>query len=171
LASAIEAATAKAVQKLFSEHPGHYYYLSLITTGDALAPTLAAWSEESLDKAVNYAPDKEKARWFLKWSYADSPFCCFGDEFFEPIRKLFARRPNIHSLNDADYQAEYDLRLDAMEAAMARLDKQGIFGTGQDRLRIVVNVEVMPPDYTNTTRAKRLNPSQAIQTWLEEAAE
>lgn len=171
LASAITNATSKAVQKLFSEHPGHYYYVSLITSGDALAPTLSAWSIEALEQSVRHAPDRERARWLLKWSYADSPYCSFGDEFFEPVRQLFEMRPSIHSLSDDDWNAEYELRLRAMESAMSQVDNSGVFGTGEQRLGMVVNVEVMPPDFTNTLRAHRLNPPEAIRTWLEEAAE
>ena len=61
--------------------------------------------------------------------------------------------------------------MSAMEEAMARLDQAGLFGTGSKRAHIVINVEVMPPDYTNTERAKRLNPPEALVDWLKEAAE
>ena len=50
LSDAIASASVLAIRKLFAEHPGRYYYLSLITTGEALAPVLAAWSEEGLNK-------------------------------------------------------------------------------------------------------------------------
>ncbi|MNT83719.1 hypothetical protein D3C71_1528880 [compost metagenome] len=58
-----------------------------------------------------------------------------------------------------------------MELAMARLNEEGLFGHGSRRLRLVVNVEVMPPDQTNTDRAKRLNPPGALNEWLSEVAE
>jgi hypothetical protein len=58
-----------------------------------------------------------------------------------------------------------------MEAAMAQLDREGLFGTGRARLDVVINVEVMPPDWTNTVRAKRLNPPGALHEWLDEVAE
>jgi len=177
LVAAIESAAEMAIKDLFVRHPGHYYYLSFITTGEAHPPILAAWSEEALEEAVRNEvdsrrrPDKEDARWGLKWSYADSPFCCYGSEHFERVNHLFAMRPGIDSLDASAWEAEYDLRLRAMETALSRLDLKGTFGVGEERLRMVVNVEVMPPDFTNTERAKRLNPPEAIRTWLEEAAE
>lgn len=58
-----------------------------------------------------------------------------------------------------------------MESAIVKLDRKGVFGHGGDRERIVVNVEVMPPDFTNTQRAVRLNPPEAVRTWIDEAAE
>jgi len=75
------------------------------------------------------------------------------------------------STTEQAWASEYEIRLRAMEAAIARLDAEGLFGSGPDRLRIVVNVEVMPPDYTNTVRAQRLNPQEALTTWLHEASE
>ncbi len=45
-----------------------------------------------------------------------------------------------------------------MEKAMVRLDATSIFGKGNERESIYINVEVIPPDHTNTERAKRLNP-------------
>ncbi|MBQ5560883.1 MAG: DUF4303 domain-containing protein, partial [Lachnospiraceae bacterium] len=50
-------------------------------------------------------------------------------------------------------------------------DAKGIFGRGKQRLDIVINAEFMPPDYTNTERALRLNPKEALYEWLEEIAE
>lgn len=45
------------------------------------------------------------------------------------------------------------------------------FGEGDTRNNIVINVELMLPDYNNTLRAMRLNPSEALSDWLSEAAE
>jgi hypothetical protein len=58
-----------------------------------------------------------------------------------------------------------------MEAAMKRLNEEGLFGSGPERWSIVVNVEVMPPDETNTARGIRLNPAEALTEWFEEWAE
>jgi hypothetical protein len=52
-----------------------------------------------------------------------------------------------------------------------RLNAKGLFGKGKERLGIVINAEVMPPDYTNTQRALRLNPRDALTAWLREMAE
>jgi hypothetical protein len=66
---------------------------------------------------------------------------------------------------------EFELRLRAMERALARLDAEGVFGTGARRHRLVINAEVMPPDFTNTERALRLNPEESLKDWLAECAE
>ena len=171
LADAIESATRMAIKDLFAQYPDHhFYYVALITSGEANPPALTAWSKEALDDAVKNGLG---ASWDLKWSYGESPFFCFGEHCFQHVKDLFLKRPDMNSLVwvEGAFQAEYELRLRAMETAMSRLDQQGLFGTGEDRLKIAVNVEVMPPDYTNTERAKRLNPPEAIRTWLKEEAE
>lgn len=58
-----------------------------------------------------------------------------------------------------------------MEEVMHNLDIGGMFGRGEKRLGIVINAEFMPPDFTNTERALRLNPKEALNQWLEEIAE
>jgi hypothetical protein len=168
LADAIADATRRAVSNLFQKHPGHFYYCALITTGEAHRPFVTAWSEEALNEAALRDREPVKARELLKWSHADSPYCCFGDEHFSTVATLFDARP---SLDGDNWRSEWQFRVDAMEAALSRLDREGLFGRGAERSRIFVNVEVMPPDYTNVERAARLNPSAAMRSWLQEAAE
>jgi hypothetical protein len=172
LTDAIADAARTAFTKLFRDHPENFYYCSLITNGKAHPPILAAWSWEALDAAVAGTADPSDARWGLKWSYADSPYLCYCDAHFGRVRILFELRPQIGTgMTAEDWTTEYNLRLRAMERAMARLDMEGIFGTGETRLRVVINAEVMPPDYTNTERAVRLNPAGALLEWLIECAE
>ncbi len=54
---------------------------------------------------------------------------------------------------------------------MINLDEKGLFGTGDERLNVVVNAEIMPPEYSNTERALRLNPMESLKEWLIEATE
>jgi hypothetical protein len=172
LVDAIADGARKAFSSLFQDKPGYYYYCSLITTGEALPPALVAWSYEALAAATASDKNPEAAQRAMKWSYGDSPFFCYGKKLFEKVNSLFRERPQLtHELSNEQWEAEYQFRLDAMEAAMALLDREGVFGTGAARLRTVVLVEVMPPDFTNTERAMRLNPPEALKEWLQEAAE
>ncbi len=156
-------ASKKAIASLFSSNDHRFYYCCLITTGEAHSPLLSAWSYEALEEACK---SEQCVPAEVKWSYADSPFCFFGEHYFEDLKALFNERPAVSSSNN-----EYSIRLHAMESALGKLDSEGIFGLGEERNSIYINVEVMPPDYTNTERAVRLNPQNAIQQWLEEAAE
>lgn len=164
LSDAIEAAVQRAVSALFAAHPERFYYCSIITTGEAHPPTLTACSVEALEREAAKCGSAEERMW-LEWSYGESPYFMYGDEHFSEVRRLFSLRP------DTGWEEEYELRLRAMETAMARLDAKGLFGVGKERLGIVINAEVMPPDYTNTQRALRLNPTDALTIWLKEVAE
>ena len=76
-------------------------------------------------------------------------------------------------MKDEAFEIEYEKRFLAMEEAMKQLDKEGLFEINQDRMDVVVLVEVAPPDITNTERAYRMNNviSDIFNEWLEEAAE
>lgn len=172
LADSIAGASRAAILQLFKEHRDHhFYYCSLITTGEGHAPALCAWSNEALAAVATDAGLSPEAVGELKWSYADSPFYCFGAHHFESVDRQFALRPPPDLNSSGDFLSEVGLRLNAMEAAMARLDREGLFGSGSKRHSIVINVEVMPPDHTNTARALRLNPPEALVQWLAEVAE
>ena len=165
LKRAIAVALRAAAERLFRETGESFYYFSLITTGEAHAPVLSAWSREKL------AAVPEADRSLVKWSYADSPYFDFGSEEFGEVRELFDQRPDMHSLEGESRFSEYEERLAIMEQALAEADAAGVFGRGAEREKIVIHVEVMPPDHTNTERALRLNPPRALDEWLGEAAE
>ena len=166
----IQTATEKAILKLFKEHKETFYYCSLITTGEGLCPIISAWSSESLEKTASAYTDIEEAKYYLKWSYAETPYYAYGEEFFIDVKKMFIERMNVLKTSE-EKQREVQIRINSMERVMHNLDEKGIFGHGKQRLGIVINAEFMPPDYTNTERALRLNPQEALVEWLEEIAE
>lgn len=172
LATPIADAARTAIEELFRENEGDsFYYCSLITTGEGHTPCLTAWSKEKLNEAVEAEGGGEDLVAELKWSYADSPFCYFGESHFEKIKQIFIGRSASKDCDSTSDASELEFRLKAMELAMAKLDEEGIFGSGNVRLQIVVNAEVMPPDHSNVERAVRLNPEQALTDWMKEAAE
>lgn len=158
-----------AFQKLFNNGE-HFYYCVLLTTGEGLAPIISAWSWEALDRVSQkyskaYAQD-------VKWSYADSPYYAFGyDEYFGDVKQLFEHRITIDKLNNEAWGKELDFRLMAMMKAMSILDKEGLFTQNQSRKNVLINVELMPPDASNTQRALELNNAEDIEDYLHEAAE
>lgn len=167
LVKLIEDAARNAIKSLFNQHNENFYYCSLITDGEGHCPLISAWSEEALQQMIQ--KDSRVSKEELKWSYADSPYYAFGEEFFEKVREVFNSR-SVSVYSDR-FLEEFEMRINSMEKAMEHLDKEGLFGKGEERLRIVINAEVMPPDYGNTERALRLNPKEALQEWLEEIAE
>lgn len=165
LATAILEAVTTAAEELFRQTGESFYYFALITSGEAHAPIVSAWSREKLSMVA----DAERP--LVKWSYADSPYCDFDSAAFGKVRRLFDLRPDILLLDEPHRSLEYLRRLAAMEAALSQADAAGLFGRGGVRERMVINVEVMPPDGSNTERAVRLNPPAFLREWMDEAAE
>jgi len=144
LSRAIEEAAINAWKRLISDHPERFYYVALVTTGSGSRPALAACSEEGLDIIASSDPDAIEARRVLRWSLPDSPYYAYADEFFVLVADLFLSRPQIDpSLVDAR-DAERELRFAAMESALSRMDLNGWFGTGAERLNLIINVEQLP---------------------------
>lgn len=160
---------AKIILRDLFNNNEHYYYVTLTTDGGANTPCISAWSYEALHRSSNDEQEQEE----IKWSYADSPYCCWKQEEFEKVKALLLSRENIWDLDSEAFDTEYNLRFEAMEAAMKRLDQEGMFDVNQERADVIVLVEVMPPDYTNTERAYRMNCEkyEIFSKWLEEAAE
>lgn len=170
LVEIIQNATQKALSKLFGEHKEKFYYCSLITTGEGLCPIISAWSNEALERVASEEDDVEEAKYYLKWSYDETPYFAYGEDYFEDVNKVFLKRMRVLA-TEKDKEKEIQLRINSMEKVMHNLDVKGMFGRGEERLGIVINAEFMPPDFTNTERALRLNPREALNEWLEEIAE
>lgn len=160
LADALTKATRAAVTDLFRDNPGHtFYYVTLTTPGEAFGPALSAWSHEALAQRT----DADEVR----YSYADSPFSISGEEHLKPVRDLFAARPEVFELDDEASDAEFELRLRAMETALRRLAEEGLFGADETRAEMLILAEVVPDDVDNVARARRLNPpGPALDAWL-----
>lgn len=164
-------ATKTAFTELFKEHEEFFYYCTLVTTGEGNCPYISAWSWQALKnfKDQEHIPDGEIIDY--KWSYADSPYCAYGWEYFKEVEEyVIANKPK--NIDDAeDWFSWENALLDTMETVMSTLDEQGVFGMGARRKSMLVNAEVSPADYTNTMRALRLNNKEDIRIWLREAAE
>ncbi|WP_342441950.1 DUF4303 domain-containing protein [Lysinibacillus sp. FSL K6-0057] len=174
LADVIVCAARKTFLDLF-KNGERYYYCTLCTTGEGHAPSVSAWSWEALERQAAKQTNSnisERAS-LIKWSYADSPYYCYGEENFSNVRQCFNKRPYIYTLEGEAWQQELALRLAAMELAMKKLDEEGLFALNQTRDSVCILVEVMPPEEINTEIALRLNhqSSTALQQWLLEAAE
>lgn len=172
LIAGVYLAAKAAFTQLFSNHRENYYYCSLITTDEARCPAIVAWSYEALNriKLAENLDDDDLLDY--KWSYADSPYYAYAHHCFDGVRKQFESKSLIdENASDEVIESKIKLRMESMEIAMRMLDEDGLFGEGKVREGIVINVEIMPPDHTNTERAMRLNPSEALKEWLSEAAE
>jgi len=170
LVKEIANATKKSFIELFANGE-RYYYCTLVTTGEAYRPFIVAWSIEALAREVEKS--KNATEKSIKWSYADSPYLGFNDKNFQIVDELFNLLPQMDDMyaDDDELDEQYEFRLLAMELALKQVDDDGIFALNQPRSEVYINVEVMPPDETNTLRALRLNKPEHIVEWLDKIAE
>ena len=155
---------ARAAFLSLKETTKEHFYFYVFIFDEGLHPYISAWSYEALEKSImeQQIPDEEKSWW--KWDSTDSPYADYGyDEFFGEVNELLDKRADGLS-DDELYGIEWGVRIDSMEEAMKRLDGSGLFGTGKERERVVINVEQAPPDGDGSeySRALRLNPSSAL---------
>lgn len=163
LKNEIVKAARGAFQSLFANGE-HFYYVTLATDGLANTPYISAWSYEAFERVSENDDEAD----MIKWSEADSPYGCWEQERFDKVAAMLAERDDL-----SDSEDEIGLRFSAMEEAMKELDSEGLFSKNQPRSEVMVLVEVIPPDYTNTERAYRLNDcnTKIFKEWLNEAAE
>ncbi len=173
LVEELEIATRKAILKFKEAYNEEFYYCTLITDRLGNWPFLTICTKESLNRMLETEDDIEEALYYLKWSYADSPYLAYGAEYFDKVKDIISKRSHLidSSVDDEQFEKEFQLRLKSMEQVIFNLDKEGLFGSGKERLKVVVNAEVMPPDYGNTEILLRLNPLEALTEWLDEFAE
>lgn len=141
LANKIACAARKTFLKLF-KNGERYYYCTLYTTGEGHTPSISAWSRVALEReATNQAIDSNISQpemaALIKWSYADSPYCDFGEENFSNVRQCFNERPSIYDLTVKEWQQELTIRQKAMELAMKNLDEEGLFALNQTKILFV----------------------------------
>ena len=164
-------AVRAAFTELFEKHNEEFYYCTLITDGEGNCPFISAWSWEAFNKYIKDEEISKDEELDYKWSYADSPYCTYGWEYFKDVEEYIIDNKPSYNCDIDDWNLWTNSVIDTMEKVLVDLDNQGLFGTGEVRKSIVINAETMPPDYTNTLRALRLNDEANIKDWLEEIAE
>jgi hypothetical protein len=170
LARAVADGVRATITALRAEHPFEtFYYYSLITTGEGSAPRFLAWSTEALEAVVAREGEADAISDY-RWAYSESPYYRYGFDRFVHVRELWAVRGDLDPADEGEWDAEVEFRIGAMVDAMMLLDREGLFGTGTTRLGVVINVEWMPPDAANVSRARALNPPQALEPWLRDNA-
>lgn len=109
----------------------------MITCGEALAPSISAWSLESLSRYSKEHSEEDAEE--IKWSYADSEYCCFGyEKYFKSVELSLQEHPSCDDLDDDAWEKEFNFRIFAMERAMKQLDSEGIFSIKQPRENIYI---------------------------------
>jgi hypothetical protein len=162
----VEAATAsirerarRAFTSVREAHPAESFYcFALVTTTDGLRPMAWGVSREARERASSRdgaGPGE------IQWSEAEAPTPLFPDGDFTDAEELFVYGGG--GLPPKAAEAAIHLRFTAMERALAELDREGFFGVGSERHRVVINVLVRDePNEVILARAARLNPEESL---------
>ncbi len=136
-----------AWQSLNNSHPhDDFYAFGLFTTDNASYAGVVACSEQGLNTAADgyaerYGMNPELHRSSLRWSIGDSPFLEEGLELLPLTQALRASEPDPYS--DADeckIEASIAQFFSAAFAALQELDEGGVFGTREEREKIILSV-------------------------------
>ena len=173
LTDAVKADARAAWDALKKSHPGERVYAFCIYTtacADFLAPT--ACGEGGLREAATYYVKKkiypvfEDAVEGLRWSIADSPHHDRLLRFEKNAKKVLSRRPRPHMLEGAAETREIRARFAAAAAALKELDREGTFGRGAAREKIILLLASGDGEEDSFLAwARRLNPAKVFRAY------
>lgn len=164
-------------------HAGeHFYSFALYTCGELnyVAPTasteegLTRVAEQYICKGYNQGRDLTQEREDLRWSPCDSPLHLEleGETHFEAVNELSMKFGELlHNIPIDDSWDEFETAvgefIDICIDVLKRLDAEGVFGTGENRNAVTLNV--LMGDQSDDERleyARRLNPPSVYERLL-----
>jgi hypothetical protein len=149
-----------------------FYLFALFTCGDLGYVVPTASTEEGLTQVAQEYAKKERYQEFslqqlredLRWSPADSPLHLDGEEHFHAVNKLAEHIPSIlYEIPTDDSWDEFntfcDKVLGVYVEVLKQLDAEGIFGVGEQRDSVLLNILMGDQGSDEWLRyAKLLNP-------------
>ena len=172
-----------AFLRIRKAHPNDkFYFFGLYSSGEFsyLLPTCS--SHEGLKEVAQiYKKDKHYAHQSLenvmadlKWSPCDSPLHLKAeDEFYCLENDMNQLSAQLDSLYNPDDWSAFNLFVQQIEncilGALSELDKLGVFGTEQERKKVLINFVM--GDQSNEERiffAKKLNSLSQIESFVNE---
>nr|WP_086940539.1 DUF4303 domain-containing protein [Thaumasiovibrio occultus] len=172
-----------AFPKIRANHPNEtFYFFGLYTSGEYsyLSPTCSTY-QGLKDVAEQYQKDdyyKDKSLEYLmddlKWSPCDSPLHLEAEEEFDclesEMRKLSEELDSLY--NPTDWRAFNAFVNDienCMIEALSELDSMGVFGTGEVRSQVLVNLVMGDQSDEDRIRfAQRLNSPEQVASLRDE---
>jgi hypothetical protein len=152
-----------------------FYVFALFTCGDLVYIIPSSSTEEGLTQVAHkYFNDYQKyykgfsieqLRELLRWSPCDSPLQGEGEEYFTELNKLVSIVPNIiceipHEESWDKFDNFVNKFLGVCVKVLRQLDSEGIFGEGEKRNSVVLNILMGDQgDEERLKYAKMLNPS------------
>ncbi len=164
-------------RSLRSSHPGERFYsFGLYTTALAEYLMVTASTEEGLSRVTaEYVQrdgrDPVLRRASLRWSPCDSPLHVEGEELLPRSTLLREAGPDPYE-DSPEADEAVSLVYQAAVEALAALDRESVFGSGEARSQLVVGIWC--GDQSNEERvafARALNPRPVVDRFARELAE
>ncbi len=159
-----------AFEKIITKHGNDLYVIGLYHFGgyDGVMPMFNTFSALKEVQESLAGEDSYLIEYTAKWNPSDYPSLEEYSEFFEnserEIRKLSGEFEETIYESDEEIQSRWQQTLRAMERALIRLDKEGVFSTGVDREQITLAISTYDEgEDEQYDRIKRLNPDTVLK--------
>ncbi len=180
LRTAILDAARLSFTNLLEAHPDEQFYaFSLYTDDDVTSVYSSANSEEEYQQAIikfKEAFDEDEMEKAdlnsLRWAYVEWAYDCFGKVYFEDLNNLLGDiNQNKAEMTINDFIMHKKQVLNALITALYDLNKEGLFGDGEDREQVTVFASTSDCDsdegfQSQNDSAKILNPESVFQSFL-----
>ncbi|MFN5273655.1 MAG: DUF4303 domain-containing protein [Planctomycetota bacterium] len=158
---------------LLAAHPDRSFYAFAIWTDDSLQfANAAANTEEGLaatvrryNKEVDPEYNTTSTRNGMRWSYGDWEFFPVDGE--EHLADINAVLQDNFNADEKVFDEQIEPHWQALLEGFRQLDKDGFFGTGEDRSKITLLVVGHVPDEIVDHWVRVLNPPDVVQNYIE----
>jgi hypothetical protein len=161
-------------KRIREAHPkDRFYCFAFYTSGEFSFVALTASTDEGLDRvAQEYKKNPRYSamsiadlKTDLKWSPDDSPLHGAAEDVLTALEPLLAgTTAELRRRSDEKSYYEFAAQLRACFAnALTRIDAEGVFGSGEERKKVVVNLLMGDQSYEDRIEfAERVNPPESV---------
>jgi hypothetical protein len=171
-----------AFTKLRACHKNEAFYcIGLFTSGEFAYLLPTAMTEQGLNQVARKYQSKPRYASMslqslcrsLRWSPCDSPLHLEGEGYFGTVSQFMDEISSILSGIDTgrgweEFEAVTENVLSAICDVLKGLDREGVFGFGQEREKIFVSVLMGDQDDSILTIGRRLNPDATVRQFEKE---
>lgn len=162
LTAEIATSARKTFAAIREAHPNEKITAYAVTSDDSVMTIGAVANSAEAFLAANNDPD-------ILWNAAEWSFC-EGAEYFDiPYRMLLIRCRDQSGRETIPFQEFHAGVVEACVRALEELDREGLFGAGQDRENSIVLFQITDSEYLDDA-VKRLNNAAAygrFRAWWE----
>jgi hypothetical protein len=145
------------------------YIIATCNTEEGLTRRAEEYKLDKYNLGYSKQPIEELRR-DLRWNPADWDYHDTGNEEFRPVNDWLLEH-NIYSLYQDDWTAHDQMNTELIaicRGVLHKLDDEKVFGDGEAREDIVLNIMMGDQDRSWIEHAKVLNPPSIYERWINE---